>query len=292
MRINKKEMADSIAGVRQVVARLLRGTSLGPIADELVGVASSGKMLRVRLLFRVGAVTGVSSDTLNKAGAAIEMLHAASLLHDDVIDGAAMRRGVPAFWVTKGASGSILLGDLLVCQAFKLMSGVESGRLLPELLDLANEVCEAETEQELLTKGAKPDWAACVSIARRKTGALFAYAGYVSGGNDPARCEAFKNAGYAVGTAYQLGDDLVDAYGDSAVTGKTLGSDAKAGKITAASACRVSNIDPQLYIAGLLKESKKQVAAWPAAAEAWNDYLEADIQPVIDSFVKPFAMIP
>ncbi|MDD4869955.1 MAG: polyprenyl synthetase family protein [Kiritimatiellae bacterium] len=288
MRMNEKNIKETISRVRDVMADCLRKTSLGSIADELVGIAGGGKMLRVRMMFRIGAVTGISRDNLLRSAATIEMLHAASLLHDDVIDGAVLRRGLPAFWITKGTSGSILLGDLLVCQAFKLVSGVESGKLLPMLITLANEVCDAEAQQELLLKGEMPDWSTCVSIARRKTGALFAFTGYASGGNNTELCNALKNAGYAVGTAYQLADDFFDAYGDPDLAGKTLGSDAKSGKITAASAWRSSNIDPQVYISDLLADSEKMLVAWPDVADAWRDYLKNDLQPVIDSFLSSF----
>jgi octaprenyl-diphosphate synthase len=288
MKISEENIEEKIGKVRKVITDCLRKTSLGPIADELVGIAGGGKMLRVRMMFRVGVVTGVPADDLLRSAAAIEILHAASLLHDDVIDGAVLRRGIPSFWVTKVASGSILLGDLLVCQAFKLLGGVGSGRLLPTLVDLANEMCEAEAEQELLLKGKVPEWSTCVSIARRKTGSLFAFTGYASGGKNTKLSNALKDAGYAAGTAYQLADDFVDAYGDQDLAGKTLGNDAKSGKITAASAWRTSNIDPQTYIMNLLTDSEKMLAAWPDVTIAWHDYLKKDLQPVIDSFLESF----
>jgi len=289
MKIDEKQMQGAIDDVTKIMSDSLRKTSMAPIIDKLLGVIGGGKMLRVRMMMRIGAVTGVSGDTLRKSAAAIELLHAASLLHDDVIDGAVLRRNVPAFWVTKGTSGAVLLGDLLVCQAFKLVSGAEDGgNLVPVLIDQANEMCEAETEQELLLKGQVPDWQTCVSIARRKTGSLFAFAGYVSGGSDARLCAVLKNAGYAAGTAYQLADDFFDAYGDSELAGKTLGNDAMAGKITAASAWRSSKKDPQVYIEELLSDSGKKLESWPVVAGAWQDYLKTDLASVIESFMKFF----
>ena len=288
MKTDEKQIEAVLADVRGVVADCLRETSLRSIADELAGVAASGKMLRVRILFRVGAVHGVSMDNLKRIAAAVEMLHAASLLHDDVIDEAVLRRGIPSFWVTKGASGSILLGDLLVCKAFKLISGVGAGRLASVFVDLASEMCEAETEQELLFKGKTPDWSTCVSIARRKTGALFAFSAYAAGGNNSELSTALMNAGYAAGTAYQLADDILDAYGDQGLAGKTLGGDAASRKITAASSWRVSNVDPHVVIGNLLADSEKILLAWPDAAGAWSTYLKEDLVPVIDSFLGSF----
>lgn len=288
MKTDERQIETAIVLVRNVVAGCLRKTSLGSMAGELLGVATSGKMLRVRMLIRVGLVQGTSLDSLTKIGAVVEMLHAASLLHDDVIDGAVLRRKAPAFWVTRGASGAILLGDLLVGQAYKLVNEVESGRLISVLVNLANEVCEAEAEQELLLKGEVSDWSTCVSIARRKTGALFAFAGYAAGGRDAKLSEALMNAGYAAGTAYQLADDILDAYGDEALAGKTLGSDAISSKITAASSWYAQGIDPQSYISDLLSSSEKILVAWPAVANVWREYISNDLSPVINSFLRSF----
>ncbi|OGV65562.1 MAG: hypothetical protein A2283_13915 [Lentisphaerae bacterium RIFOXYA12_FULL_48_11] len=288
MKPDEKYIEAAIAGVRRVVADRLRGTSLGAVADDLVNVAASGKMLRVRLMFRIGFAQGVSMETLTMVAAAVEMLHAASLLHDDVIDGAVLRRAVPSFWVSKGASGAILLGDLLVCQAYKLVNESESGRLMTMLIKLTNEVCDAEVEQELLLKGKPADWPTCVSIARRKTGALFAFAAYAAGGGDSKLSQALLDAGYAAGTAYQLADDILDAYGDEDFAGKTLGSDAVSSKITAASAWRADGVDPLANIGDLLLDSGKKLVAWPDVADAWGEYLEKDLSPVIDSFLVNF----
>ncbi len=288
MKKDRNHIDSAIGGVRAIIADCLRNTSLGVITDELVGVASSGKMLRVRMIFRVGAEQKVPMENLARVAAAVEMLHAASLLHDDVIDGAVIRRAAPSFWVEKGAAGAILLGDLLVCQAYKLVADVESGRLLAMMIKLASEVCDAEAEQELLLKGKAADWQTCISIARRKTGALFAFAGYASGGRNEEVSHALMNAGYAVGTAYQLADDILDAYGSEESAGKTLGSDAASSKITAVSAWRTDGIDPLAYIGDLLDSSTKMLVAWPSVAAAWQEYLDKDLSPVIDSFLAYF----
>ena len=275
-------------GVRGLITDCLRSTSLRVIAEDLALPIRSGKLLRTRMILRLGGAAGVPLDDLKRAGAAVEMLHAASLLHDDVIDGALLRRGVPAFWVEKGASGAVLLGDLLVCQALKVVSGVDSGRLVPALIEYANEMCEAETEQELLLKGATPEWKACLSIARRKTGSLFAFGGYAAGGRDAALCAALSEAGYTIGTAYQLSDDLFDATGDEGEAGKSLGHDAEAGKVTAASACKHSGVDPRACIEDLCEGSNESLTPWPAVAAAWADYVALDFKPVISAFVRSF----
>ena len=99
-----------------------RQTSLSSLADELTNLVLSGKKIRSRLAFRLSGSLAVAESELLDYAAIVEMIHSASLLHDDVIDKAEMRRGNSAFWVKKGISGAILLGDLLICQAIKLRS--------------------------------------------------------------------------------------------------------------------------------------------------------------------------
>lgn len=214
------------------------------------------------------------------------MVHAASLLHDDVIDGGAVRRGQPALWVAKGIKGAILMGDLLVCQAISLLARVRDARLVPRLTAFAEEMCAAEVEQELLLPE-RPEWSACVSLARRKTGSLFAFAAEAaSGGADPLR-GALREAGYALGTAYQLADDMLDAYGDPLASDKTLGGDAAGGKLTAASAA-VNGGDPVGCIQELCRAARASLGEWPAVQESVDQFVAEDMRPVTDAFLSAF----
>jgi geranylgeranyl pyrophosphate synthase len=258
--------------------------------DRFEGVVGGGKMLRSRLALRIGSANGVEDEVLVRAAAAVEMMHAASLLHDDVIDGGEIRRGEPAFWVREGASGSILLGDLFVCKAIRLLSDVADGRLIVPFVNYAAEMCDAEVEQELILRGEDLEWDTAVDVARRKTGSLFAFSGAAAAGADVELQAQLAECGYAIGTAYQLADDILDAYGDEETSDKTLGRDAARKKNTAASVSKLDNVNPLSYIERLTKESRKSLEGCPTLQEAWDEFYAHDIGPAMSRFVEKFSL--
>lgn len=265
---------------RALMREALSSTPIHSVVSEYDGLMGNGRMLRSRLAFRVGPASGIPVKTLTHAAAAVELIHSASLLHDDVIDGGYLRRGAPAFWVERGIPGAILLGDLMLFKALSLLAEVGDARLVPEVVELTGEVCEAESEQELVLRGRISDWDTCVRIARRKTGALFAFIGYTCGGKDDALCAALREAGYAVGTAYQLADDILDVNGDPESAGKTLGSDRAREKLTAASAS-AGPMDRVAYVESLCDSARDHLAPWPAMQEAWDEYVSLDMRPAL-----------
>jgi geranylgeranyl pyrophosphate synthase len=267
--------------VRELMAHSLADTVLHRLAADCKSLLANGKMLRSRLAFRVGPAAGVPHRTLLYSCAAVEMIHAASLLHDDVIDGGYLRRGAPTFWVERGVPGAILVGDLLLFKALDIMGQVEDGRLVHTLVRMTGEVCDAESEQELLMRGRRADWDSCVRIARRKTGALFAFAAHACGGADAALAEALTSAGYAVGTAYQLADDILDVKGDEASSGKTLGTDQGRAKNTAATVAPPSSLDPAAYVDQLCDDADRALANWPDVQKAWREFMALDLRPAL-----------
>lgn len=274
----------NMADVRGVIITALRKTSLAPLLDELMPACIGGKMLRARLTLAVGPACQTDRETLLRAAAAVEMVHAASLLHDDVVDDALLRRGVPALWRKKGVSGAILLGDLLVCQSLLLLDGLDDGRLAKALVRQSSEMCEAEVEQELITRGSAKDFAASMSIARRKTGTLFAFAATAAECADEVRAAALLEAGYRLGTAYQLADDVLDACGKGVADGKDLGKDAKKRKVTAMSAIGGSIDQARQSIQECCASSAALLTPWPAVHAAWNAYLQSEFGPVVRVF--------
>ncbi len=293
---------DGLGAVHDMILDSLRKTSLGPVIDELSGAIGGGKMLRARLTLKIGSATDAPRDTLLRAAAAVEMIHAASLLHDDVIDGGLLRRGVSSFWRKKSVSGAILLGDLMVCKAVQMLEGIENGRLGSMLVRLAGEMCDAEAEQELVTyrHAQDPGFAGgragtrrekCVSVARRKTGSLFAFAAAAAAtdGSDEERAEALLEAGYRIGTAYQMADDLMDACGAPMRDGKDLGKDARNGKLTSVSALRRTDRLVLQSIRDLREDSLRLLISWPALQDAWRAYLTNDFDPVIDLFAGKYS---
>lgn len=277
-------LESQLDGVRRLIQECLHTTSLGPLLPDIVKLVGSGKMLRARLAIQLGDANGTDPDTILHAGAAIEMIHGASLLHDDVIDGASLRRSDSTFWIERGTSAAILLGDLFYCRAIGLIGNVCNGALTPVLVSKAGEMCDAEAEQELLLRGAEATWEKSVSIARRKTGSLFAFVGRAAGGNDPTLSAALEEASYKIGTAYQIADDLLDAWGDEETAGKTLGTDHGRQKMTAASELPPDSPDPRLFIDELVNSAESMIEPWPELQIAWNAYFENEIQPAIDRF--------
>lgn len=266
--------------VRSLMASTMGETVITRIIPDTRNLTGHGKMLRSRLLLRVGPAAGVDAHVLDHAAASVELIHAASLLHDDVIDGGFLRRSLPTFWVEKGVPGAILVGDLMLFKGLDLVGRVRNGRLTPLLVRLTGEVCDAESEQELILRGNTALWEHCVQIARRKTGALFAFAAEVCGGDDSVLSATLREAGYAAGTAYQLADDLLDANGDESVSGKTLGTDRARSKTTAATAWDGPS-DAATYADLLCRQSITSLESWPAVQSAWSRFLEDDLRPAM-----------
>jgi geranylgeranyl diphosphate synthase type I len=174
-----------------------------------------GKLLRATLVFASGITCRAEPQGLRRSAVAVELLHAASLLHDDLIDGEPERRGLPALHATAGASTAIVVGDYLVVRAFAALSepGAENVPAAVATLAHAGLRCclgeLAEIESGARTAGT----ADYVDLARAKTGSLFAIAtrlGAIAGGVSPAAVAEFGSLGEWFGVAYQAADDLAD----------------------------------------------------------------------------------
>lgn len=267
--------------VRKLMAESLSRTVLSRITSTPEALFGQGKMLRSRLIFRVGSAAGIPYRTQLHAAAAVEMVHAASLLHDDVIDGGYLRRGVPTFWVERGISGAILVGDMMLFKAVELACVVEEARLTSLLVRLTGEVCDAESEQELILRGKPASWDNAIRIARRKTGALFAFAAGACGGSDATLVSTLTESGYAIGTAYQLADDILDATGTEQMSGKTMGSDEARGKTTAATLDASLKTQAVEFVDHLCIEAERALASWPAVLGGWQSFMEEDMRPAL-----------
>ena len=263
------------------MADSLRNTNISKLLPSRNNIMGSGKMLRAQLALFLGPANGGDEKTTLHAAAAVEIIHGASLLHDDVIDGGLLRRGAPTFWKKHGTNGAILLGDLLVFKGLGLLVKVERTDLLQELINMSAHVCQSEVEQELLLRGTPGTWEECEQIARAKTGSLFAFAAVAAAKDEPGQVEALREAGFILGTAYQLVDDILDCSGNEAVSGKTLGKDQERGKTTAITATKNAPNNPIEHIDSLLAASSEQLSAWPDLQTAWNDFLEEVMKPIL-----------
>jgi geranylgeranyl pyrophosphate synthase len=244
-----------------------------------------GKMLRTRWAARL-AESGevhVARETIVRACAAIEMAHTASLCHDDVIDGGFLRRQQPTLWRVMGPTAAILIGDLLLCEAMGVLESVENGVLVGPFTAKLREVCAAELEQDLGSRGKVLEEAACLRLARGKSGPFFAFIGHVCGGAQPDLRAALEAAGYRVGTLYQMADDLLDVVGGAAA-GKTLGTDAKQRKFTVPQMASKGPARARARIRALRDAVLDDVQAWPPVRAALLQFFQQDLQPVFAQF--------
>jgi octaprenyl-diphosphate synthase len=208
-------------------------TMIPEVANHLI--SSGGKRLRPILTLATAGLCGYSGDGHIKLAAAVEFMHTATLLHDDVVDESDMRRGRAAARVLWGNEASVLVGDFLLGQAFRMMVEVGSLPCLDVLSSAAVVIAEGEVMQLSAAKDTETTEDAYLAVIRAKTAALFAAAcevGPTLASRAKAEIAACKGYGANLGIAFQLIDDALDYGGSSAKLGKNVGDDFREGKIT------------------------------------------------------------
>jgi octaprenyl-diphosphate synthase len=208
-------------------------TMIPEVANHLIG--SGGKRLRPILTLAMAQLSGYAGDGHVKLAAAVEFMHTATLLHDDVVDESDMRRGKLAARMLWGNEASVLVGDFLLGQAFKMMVEVGSLRALEILSSAAAVIAEGEVMQLAAAKNTATTEDEYLAVIRAKTAELFAAAcevGPVIAGRAKAEQAACRSFGMNLGIAFQLVDDALDYGGKSARLGKNVGDDFREGKIT------------------------------------------------------------
>ena len=198
---------------------------------------AGGKRVRPLLLLTAfeacgGALRGAEKRSQAvDAAVALELVHTASLVHDDIMDEAAERRGRPSTYAAHGRDGALLVGDYLFTQAFALAATLPK-QAMQMTADACRRLCEGQMkEQELLASG-KPDRAAYTAVIRDKTAALLAAGcglGATMAGASDEVVQAMYRYGDCIGHAFQVLDDVLDVAGDPAWTGKPAGTDYLAG---------------------------------------------------------------
>jgi octaprenyl-diphosphate synthase len=208
-------------------------TMIPEVANHLI--SSGGKRLRPMLTLAMAGLAGYAGDGHVKLAAAVEFMHTATLLHDDVVDESEMRRGRLAARMLWGNEASVLVGDFLLGQAFKMMVEVGSLRALEILSSAAAVIAEGEVMQLSAAKNTATTEDEYLAVIRAKTAELFAAAcevGPVLGNRPKAEMAACRSFGMNLGVAFQLVDDALDYGGKSAKLGKNVGDDFREGKIT------------------------------------------------------------
>jgi octaprenyl-diphosphate synthase len=218
------------------------------IAEHLVPVCSdelvrrlverlngwSGKMIRPGLVLLAGRATGEITDEHIRMAAIVEMIHNATLLHDDVIDEGKKRRGLPTVNDLCGNESAVLLGDFLLSRVIRMCADLQT-RFQGIIAAAVTRTCEGELRQIVQRRNWQLSESEYIQIIAEKSGALFSAScllGSSLAGADEIRARMLADFGLNVGIAFQITDDLIDIVGDESQTGKTLGGDVDKNNLT------------------------------------------------------------
>ncbi len=203
------------------------------LAEHLIG--AGGKRVRPLITVAAARLTGGGGEGALQLAAAVEFIHTATLLHDDVVDGSELRRGKVAAHLIWGGASSVLVGDFLFASAFELMVDAGSMAALEVLARASRIIAEGEVLQLTAAHDLNLTQATYLRIIESKTAELFAAAaeaGALVTGATPAQAAALRAYGLNLGLAFQLTDDALDYGGASDVLGKNAGDDFREGKAT------------------------------------------------------------
>ena len=219
---------------RIITQRLSSGVPLvGQVSQHII--LAGGKRLRPVLLLLMAGALGYQGSDHHKLAAVIEFIHTATLLHDDVVDDSQLRRSKPTANALFGNPASVLVGDFLYSRAFQMMVECQNMRILDIVSEATNVIAEGEVMQLMNMHDASLTEQNYLDVIRSKTAKLFEASTRLPAvltGSSPeveAACAAY---GQALGTAFQVIDDVLDYDGDAAVMGKNLGDDLREGKAT------------------------------------------------------------
>ena len=233
-------LAETLQGEMRAVDALIRTRMVSehaPRIPEITAhlVEAGGKRLRPMLTLAAAKLCGYQGDADVKLAATVEFIHTATLLHDDVVDESAQRRGRPTANLLWDNKSSVLVGDYLLARSFQLMTETGSMRVLEILSNASATISEGEVLQLTAAQDLKTSEEIYLQVVRGKTAALFAAAcevgGVISGATE-RQIEALRSYGDALGIAFQIADDLLDYSGDTVATGKNVGDDFRERKLT------------------------------------------------------------
>lgn len=259
-----------------------------------------GKMLRPALLLLSARATGTLRDIHHKLAAVVEIVHMATLVHDDVLDEADERRGQPTVCSTDGNVTAVLLGDFLISHAYHLCSSTGCAHAGHRLGDATNAVCEGELEQNHLRYDQALTEAHYFDIIRRKTGSLTAVScelGAYYAEADPQVVRAMHTFGMAAGAAFQIVDDILDITGDHDEVGKTLDRDLALGKLTLPTIHCLANAKTEIKrrlrdaLTGKAPWDRHEVCHWLASTDS-VDYAESIASQYVAEALAQLELLP
>jgi len=230
------ELASDLSCVNELVAHVerYRGKMLRPTLVLVTAMASEPNVTSAR-------------DSQRVLGTVVEMVHMATLVHDDILDDAEMRRRGATINHLAGNEAAVMLGDYLISHAYHLCSSLEDQRISRLIADATNTVCEGELLQLANRNNAELTERTYFEIIRRKTASLCGTccrAAAILGGTSDTVADALHLYGEKLGLAFQIVDDLLDLTGDEQTVGKTLGRDLEKGKLTLPIIHSLAHADP------------------------------------------------
>jgi len=235
-------------------------------------LASGGKRIRPTLAMIASSLFGGKEEEVLPAALALEVFHNFTLLHDDVMDRAEVRRGRPTVHVKWNDNTAILSGDQMLIEAYKLLSHVPTDKL-PQVLQwfntMATGICEGQQYDVDFEQKNEVSIAEYMKMIELKTSELLAYAlkigGYIAGAN-PAQLESLYQFGLHIGLAFQIQDDILDVYGNPETFGKAIGGDICCNKKTFLLLTAFEKADPQ---------SKAELQQWLAISNRNQEKIAA-----------------
>lgn len=229
-------IADDLKAVNEILEREF-AHSQSPTITEIGSyiTQAGGKRMRPALLMLMAKALGYDGTAHRELGATIEMLHTATLMHDDVVDEGMMRRGRPTANARWGNSVAVLVGDFMYTRSFEMMIRIGNLRVMEALASAANTLSEGEVIQMKNAHDPSVDEPRYLKVIERKTSVLFAAAAKMASALAGASEEAEKalvDYTMALGNAFQIADDILDYSGNPSESGKQIGADFAEGKVT------------------------------------------------------------
>ena len=270
-------LADDLAAVNDLLANRMASENAPRIPEvtaHLIG--AGGKRLRPMLTLASARMFGYQGFDHHKLAATVEFIHTATLLHDDVVDQRARRRGRPTANLLWDNKSSVLVGDYLFSRSFQLMVECGSLRILDILANAAATIAEGEVLQMTAAQDLATDQATYLRVVRGKTAALFAAAcevGAVVANSPEPQVIALRTYGDALGIAFQIADDVLDYTGEANAIGKNTGDDFREGKLTLP------------VILAIAQANATERSFWKRAIEDGNQ-TDADLTQAIDTMTR------
>ena len=229
------QLALELAEVRQTILSRAATDDAEVHAAVRQLLESSGKMLRPAFVILSSKFGQPDHQKIIRIGAAVEMLHLATLVHDDIIDGAATRRGMATLHVVRGPRGAVLVGDWLFASCFSLVADLAKSENAHALSQLVARICGSEISQSADRYVVHTSVRRYLRRIAGKTAALFAlsfHVGALEAACPPQLCAVLRRLGYCLGMGFQIIDDILDFRQAGAETGKPTGSDLSQGIYT------------------------------------------------------------